>query len=122
MSHLHTTQLFQLEMKLKFFKNTFLQANIRSQSAKEICGDAVYIDKVGKSITRPVSEVEKSFLGQHGVEFQVKMIGNIKIGQNTPGTAGGPGGRDRTLAVKSLKNRKKSTFFRKIFRKKIKIT
>ena len=37
---------------------------------------------------------------------------------NTPGTAGGPGGRDRTLAVKSLKKQKKSTFFRK----KIKIT
>ena len=71
-----------MEIKLKFFFNAILQANIRSQSAKEICRDAVYIDKVGKSITRPVSEVEKSFLGQHGVEFQVKMIGNIKIGQN----------------------------------------
>ena len=41
-----------------------------------------------------------------------------EIYQNTPGTAGGPGGRDRTLAVKSLKKPKKSTFFRK----KIKIT
>ena len=30
---------------------------------------------------------------------------------NTPGTAGGPGGRDRTLAVKSLKNYKKIDFF-----------
>ena len=28
--------------------------------------------------------------------------------KNTPGTAGGPGGRDRTLAVKSRKNAKKS--------------
>ena len=28
---------------------------------------------------------------------------------NTPGTAGGPGGRDRTLAV--AKNRAKMTFF-----------
>ena len=26
------------------------------------------------------------------------------VDQNTPGTAGGPGGRDRTLAVKSKKN------------------
>ena len=26
-----------------------------------------------------------------------------KNGENTPGTAGGPGGRDRTLAVKSRK-------------------
>ena len=37
---------------------------------------------------------------------------------NTPGTAGGPGGRDRTLAVDSRKNARKSTFFHK----KIKIT
>ena len=29
----------------------------------------------------------------------------------TPGTAGGPGGRDRTLAAKSRKNAKKSAFF-----------
>ena len=38
--------------------------------------------------------------------------------KDTPGTAGGPGGRDRTLAVKSRKIAKKSVFFRK----KIKIT
>ena len=31
--------------------------------------------------------------------------------RNTPGTAGGPGGRDRTLAVKSRKNVRKITFF-----------
>ena len=37
---------------------------------------------------------------------------------NTPGTAGGPGGRDRTLAVKSRKNVRKITFFLK----KIKFT
>ena len=30
--------------------------------------------------------------------------------ENTPGTAGGPGGRDQTLAVKSLKKNKKSIF------------
>ena len=30
---------------------------------------------------------------------------------NTPGTAGGPGGRDRTLAVKSRKTSEKSPFF-----------
>ena len=34
-----------------------------------------------------------------------------KTEKNTPGTAGGPGGRDRTLAVKSKKNRSKITFF-----------
>ena len=40
----------------------------------------------------------------------------------TPGTAGGPGGRDRTLAIKSRKNAQKSVFFRKkikIIKKKI---
>ena len=31
--------------------------------------------------------------------------------KDTPGTAGGPGGRDRTLAVKSRKNVRKITFF-----------
>ena len=38
---------------------------------------------------------------------------------NTPGTAGGPGGRDRTLAVKSRKKRPKNQLF---FLKKMKIT
>ena len=37
---------------------------------------------------------------------------------NTPGTAGGPGGRDRTLAVKSRKTSERSPFFLK----KIKFT
>ena len=37
---------------------------------------------------------------------------------DTPGTAGGPGGRDRTLAVKSRKTAEKITFFLK----KIKFT
>ena len=32
---------------------------------------------------------------------------------NTPGTADGPGGHDRTLAVKSKKIAKKSVFFLK---------
>ena len=32
---------------------------------------------------------------------------------NTPRTAGGPGGRDRTLAVESRKNVRKITFFSK---------
>ena len=30
---------------------------------------------------------------------------------NTPGTAGGPGGRDQTLAVRSRKTDEKSFFF-----------
>ena len=32
-----------------------------------------------------------------------------KTEKNTPGTAGGPGGRDRTLSVKSLKKQQKIT-------------
>ena len=32
---------------------------------------------------------------------------------NTPGTAGGPGGRDRTLAVKSKKSLENDLFFHK---------
>ena len=37
----------------------------------------------------------------------------VKNGENTPGTAGGPGGRDRMLAVKSRKNVRKITFLSK---------
>ena len=47
------------------------------------------------------------------------MPKKIFLLSNTPGTAGGPGGRDRTLALKSRKTIKKSFFF---FRKKIKIS
>ena len=36
-----------------------------------------------------------------------------KIIKNTPGTAGGPGGRDRKLAVKSRKIAQRSAFFHK---------
>ena len=41
----------------------------------------MYIYKAEKSITRPVFEVQKRFLGQNGVEFQAKMIENIKNGK-----------------------------------------
>ena len=45
----------------------------------------------------------------------VKEASNVKIsicnfGTNTPGTRGGPGGRDRTLAVKSRKTPKNHFF------------
>ena len=33
----------------------------------------------------------------------LRCLFQVKIVTNTPGTAGGPGGRDRTLAVKSRK-------------------
>ena len=39
----------------------------------------------------------------------------FKNNLNTPGTAGGPGGRDRTLAVKIKKNAKKIRLPKKIF-------
>ena len=41
----------------------------------------MYIDKAEISIAWPVLEVEKCFLGQNGVEFQVKMIEKIKLGK-----------------------------------------
>ena len=42
--------------------------------------------------------------------FPYKIIWNFFY-SNTPGTAGGPGGRDRTLAVKRRKNAKNQCFF-----------
>ena len=39
------------------------------------------------------------------------FFSNVILVANTPGTAGGPGGRDRTLAVKSKKIARKSPFF-----------
>ena len=43
--------------------------------------------------------------------YNICIESNIVI-INTPGTAGGPGGRDRTLAVKSRKNvRKQNKYF-----------
>ena len=54
------------------------------------------------------------------------LLGMVTVGpiikSNTPGTAGGPGSRDRTLAVKSRKNVRKITFFslkNKIYPQKI---
>ena len=40
------------------------------------------------------------------------MNPNLKLSKNTPGTAGGPGGRDQTLAVK-LEKMLESHFFLK---------
>ena len=37
----------------------------------------------------------------------------VMVEEYTPGTGGGPGGRDQTLAVKSRKKSGKSAFFRK---------
>ena len=45
---------------------------------------------------------------------QVSSDNNFNF--DTPGTAGGPGGRDRRLAVKSRKTSKKSSFFLKKIR------
>ena len=52
------------------------------------------------------------------VPLFLSIVNTITINLNTPGTAGGPGGRDQKLAVKGRKNVKKTDFFRK----KIKIT
>ena len=46
--------------------------------------------------------------------FKTNVNSDYKfIIENTPGTAGGPGGRDRTLAVESRKTSEKSPFFLK---------
>ena len=46
-----------------------------------------------------------SFTGGSGDLFLTqKRLNLAKIIQNTPGTAGGPGGRDRTVAEKTLEN------------------
>ena len=36
------------------------------------------------------------------MRIAIGSVGTKKIRENTPGTAGSPGGRDRTLAVKSI--------------------
>ena len=58
------------------------------------------------------------------VSFNLKLLSSklfdfdrlsiiVEITKNTPGTAGGPGGRDRTLAEKAEKTSEKSPFFLK---------
>ena len=41
----------------------------------------------------------------------IRMSSAVKSFVNTPGTAGGPGGRDRMLAVKSLNSNVGNQFF-----------
>ena len=53
------------------------------------------------------------------IDKKVLYNRNMYININTPGTAGGPGGRDQTLAVKNRRITKKISFSS---RKKIKIT
>ena len=47
--------------------------------------------------------------------LQLLNISLVVITINTPGTAGGPGGRDRTLAVKSFKKSLNKNYLKKIF-------
>ena len=44
------------------------------------------------------------------MDLGLDLVGH-GINENTPGTAGSPGGRDQTLALKSRKNARKSFFF-----------
>ena len=57
-----------------------------------------------------VAEIIKTNLH---IPLQLAKKGGWRRKNNTPGTAGGPGGRDRTLAVKSQKIARKSAFFHK---------
>ena len=56
---------------------------------------------------------EKSFRTREIPRSGSKAEDGEKKRENTPGTAGGPGGRDRTLAAKSKKRAKKLPFFLK---------
>ena len=65
----------------------------------------------------PVSSSYAKVLGEtnfHTREFPrsgPKAKDGEKREKDTPGTAGGPGGRDRTLAIKSRKTAGKNSFF-----------
>ena len=54
-----------------------------------------------------------TFLSKLPAEYQQTHSGVFNKSTNTPGTAGGPGGRARMLAVQSQKNARKSVFYRK---------
>ena len=43
--------------------------------------------------------------------FMALLVSGMGVYGNTPGTAGGPGGRDRTLAIKSRKTVEKKHLF-----------
>ena len=64
------------EKEIKFFLNAILEANWWSARATKYVGMLCTKIKWKK-----VLEIEKSFLGQNGVEFQVKIIENIKMGK-----------------------------------------
>ena len=59
---------------------------------------------------RPKQKMTKIEYDQNRKQPKQKTT-KIENDQNTPRTAGGPGGRDRTLAVKSRKTSEKSPFF-----------
>ena len=55
----------------------------------------------------------------HFIYYRMFRLKKNDFQKNTPGTAGGPGGRDRTLAVKSRKQHQKIISFSPIFLLKI---
>ena len=57
----------------------------------------------------PDISIDQSSLTNSFLKTLFKRISNFEKIWNTPGTAGGPGGRDRTLAVAKI--RAKMTFF-----------
>ena len=65
-----------------------------------------------------LTTVDEKVVKETSSEKLLGVILNNDLTWNTPGTAGGPGGRDRMLAVKSRKTSENSPFFLK----KIKFT
>ena len=63
-----------------------------------------------KPLGKEWREQDGEFIRERDKEMKM-VVRQEKRNKNTPGTAGGPGGPDRTLAVKSRKNGRKICFF-----------
>ena len=74
------------------------------------------LDGIGDTIDGTAEEIS-DFLFQRLVKQGQEEVGNKikKTVKNTPGTMGGPGGRDLMLAVKSRKFAQKSAFVNKTY-------
>ena len=73
----------------------------RKEEGREETGRNSQTGQTGRAVSR-----EDQLISSSLVTYYL-----VRIDCNTPGTAGGPGGRDRTLAIKSRKTDDKNTFF-----------
>ena len=113
-----------MEAKLAIVFTDFCQAQFQLTIAFAIELSQLYYQLRHPTHSLRNQTVKVSKLSNHWVDLhQILNLSSVAppwvtSENNTPGTAGGPGGRDQTLAVKSRKTAEKSVFFRK----KIKIT